>query len=397
MLGRLLALGFIVLLARRQSQLVFAQYNYLLVLAAAVSVITDAGVAAVAAREVARGEAVLASAYRAASLVQLATGVIAGVAVAAVGVLAPGPGRDYGALAFLALFVAATAVFNLQAEMLRAAGRPLVEGGLQLLAGALQLGLGALVLFEGGGLEAVIATLAVKQLAVVGLCQLWLPSPWSAPPDRDLRRWVVRRGLWLGGATTLAAVMWRAGALVLGNVGTVSSIADFAASSRFIELSSLVAQTLGIGMLPALSRRASTSPETMRRFTSRLVIGLTLVSAVVTVPAVLFTGRVTLAVFGARYRAAIVPAEIFVAFTPVVLLYYVSWAALVAERQERRVTLASAVGAAVAVLLVAWIVVRPEATVTAIAEALAISSAAALLAMAVARTSGRVLGRTSPL
>jgi hypothetical protein len=84
-------------------------------------------------------------------------------------------------------------------------------------------------------------------------------------------------------------------------VGSVASVADFAPSSRFLELTTLVSQTLGIGMLPALSRRASTSQQSMRRFTTRLTVGLTVAVMILAVLAVLLTARVTLAVFGQRY------------------------------------------------------------------------------------------------
>lgn len=390
LLGRLLALAFIALLARRQSQLVFAEYNYLLILAAAVSVITDSGVATVAAREVARAEVAPAAAYRATIVVQVVTGVSAGLLVGALGVLAPGPGRNLLALLFLTAFIAVTSIFNLQAELLRASGRPLVEGGLQLLAGLLQLGLGAAVLLGGGGLAAVLGTLALKQVAIAALAQAWLPAPWSAPADRRLRRRLLRRGLWLGGASTLGAVMWRAGALVLGNVGSVASVADFAVSSRVLELTSLVAYTLGIGMLPAVSRRASASPHSMRRFAVRITVGLTLAAVLVTVPAILLTGPVTVAIFGARYQAAVLPAQILVGVTPLVVLHYTAWMLLVAERHERWVTAAAATGACTALGGIALIVYRPEATVTAVATVTAITAATTVFYIGVGRITGRV-------
>lgn len=374
-----------VLLARRQSPLVFAEYNYLLILSAALSVITDAGVAAIAGRDVARGEAGVGAAYRAAILVQLASGVIGAVAVVALGLVVPGPDRDLGALLFLGVLVAATSLFNLQAELLRGAGRPLVEGGLQLVAGVLQLGIGAAVLFAGGGLVAVFAALGAKQLLVVVACQAWLPAPWSAPRDRRLSRAVFRRGLWLGGATTLATVVWRFGALVIGNVGGVIALADFAVASRYLEVSAMISQTLGIGMLPALARRSSTSAHGIRSFALRVTGAVTLLVALLTVPAVLVTGTVTTAVFGARYASAVVPSQVMVALMPVVVLHYVIWYTLIAERRERWVTAAAAAGALTAFATVAWIVVRPTATVTAIATGGAVAAATAVLCVGLAR------------
>lgn len=384
--GRVLGLGFVVLLARRQSPVVFAEYNYLLILSAALTVITDAGVAAVAGREVARGEAEVGAAYRAAFMVQLLTGLAGAVAVVGLGLVVPGPDRDIGALLLLGVLVAANSIFNLQAELLRGAGRPLIEGGIQLLAGVLQLGIGAAVLFAGGGLLAVFAALAAKQLVVVILCQAWLPAPWSAERDAQLSRVVFRRGLWLGGATTLATVMWRFGALVIGNVGSVAALADFAVSSRYLEVSAMISQTLGIGMLPALARRSSASPEGIRRFVVRMSVGLTLLVAVLTVPAVLVTGRVTVAVFGSRYSSAVLPSQVFVAMTPLVVLHFVTWYSLVAERHERWVTAAAAVGAVTALATVAWIAVRPTATVTVIATGISIAAATAVLCIGVARS-----------
>src|SRR6202162_4756817 len=64
--ARALGVGFVVLLAHRQSTRTFASYSYLLVLASTVSVITDAGVGLVANREVAGGRLATAVAYRAA-------------------------------------------------------------------------------------------------------------------------------------------------------------------------------------------------------------------------------------------------------------------------------------------------------------------------------------------
>ena len=385
--GRLLGLGFVVLLARRQSALVFAEYNYLLILSAALSVITDAGVAAVAGREVARGEASVGAAYRAAFTVQLVSGLVGALLCIGLGFVIPGPDRDVAALLFLGLMVAANSIFNLQAELLRGAGRPLIEGGVQLLAGVLQLGVGAAVVVAGGGLAAVLAALAAKQLLVVVVCQAWLPAPWSAARDAQLSRMVFRRGVWLGGATTLATVIWRFGALVIGNVGSVAELANFAVSSRYLEVSATISQTLGIGMLPALSRRSAASPLGIRGFTVRMTLIITVIVGLLTIPAVLLTGTVTVAVFGARYSSAVTSSQVLVALTPLVVLHFLTWYALVAERHERWVTVAAAIGAGAALLTVAWIVARPTATVTAIATGIAIAAATAALCVGVLRSS----------
>ncbi len=143
-------------------------------------------------------------------------------------------------------------------------------------------------------------------------------------------------------------------------------------------------------MLPALSRRASTLPQSMRGFTMRLSVVSTGAVAVLTLPAVLLTRPVTLAVFGHRYEAAVLPAQVLVAVTPLVLLHFVTWSVLVAERRERWVTAAAAGGAMVAVLLTSWIILRPDATVTAAATALAIAAATVALVVGAMRTTGRV-------
>ena len=382
--GRVLGLGFVVLLARRQSPVVFAEYNYLLILSAALTVITDAGVAAVAGREVARGEAAVGAAYRAAFVVQLVTGLAGPVAVIGLGLVVPGPDRDIGALVPAGVLVAANSIFNLQAELLRGAGRPLsraVSSSCRRAAAG----------HRGGG--------AVRRRRTAGgVCRLGRQTASGGGPLPG-----VVAGALVGGARRAAQPRGVPPRPVAGRrhhpgdrrvairrardreCRQRRALADFAVSSRYLEVSAMISQTLGIGMLPALARRSSASPDGIRRFMVR-ILWLD--------PAGRRADRaggpgdrtVTVAVFGSRYSSAVLPSQVFVALTPVVVLHFVTWYSLVAERHERWVTAAAAVGAVTALATVAWIAVRPTATVTVIATGISIAAATAVLCIGVARS-----------
>jgi O-antigen/teichoic acid export membrane protein len=375
--ARALGLGFVVLLAHRQSTRTFASYSYLLVLASTVSVVTDAGVGLVANREVAGGRLATAVAYRAALPTQLGTSALAGLGVVLVGALLPGPVIGHWALLWTAVFIFVNGLFDGQAELLRGSGRPWVEAALQLLAAALQVALGVVVVFGGYGLAALMAVLAVKQAVVVGLAQFWLPAPWG-PGEPGLWRAFLRRGVWLGTATTLAVVAGRTAPLVLGNVGSTTQIAHFAVASRYLELATMICATAAFGLLPSMAHRAARDAEAQRRFLRRLLVLALAVSvalAALLEPAIPW---LTVTVFGARYRGAVPSSQVFVALLPVLTLSSLAWFALVAERREHRVTVAAGLGAAVAAVTALWIVAHPTALVAAAATAASLGVTAAV-------------------
>jgi O-antigen/teichoic acid export membrane protein len=355
---RMLGLAFLVLLAHRQSTRTFASYAYLLVLASTVSVITDAGVGLVANREVAAGHLDLATAYRAAAPVQLVTSTLAGLGVALVGTVLPGPVLSHWAVLWTAVFILLNGLFDGQTELLRGAGRPWLEATLQIVAGVAQLALGVAVVLGGYGLAALMAVLAIKQLLAVGLAQLWLPAPWGH--GSGLWRSFLRRGLWLGAATTLGVIAGRSGQLALGNLGGTDQVAQFAVASRYLELATMVCGTAAFGLLPSMAQRARHAGAPQRSFQRRL-IALTLVTAValaaVLTPVVPW---LTVTVFGSRYRGAVPASQLFVAFLPVVALTNIAWYALVAERLERLLALAALAGAVVGVAAIAWIALDPN-------------------------------------
>jgi len=374
-----MALVFLIVLAHRQSLRTFASYNYLLVLASTVSVILDSGVGLVANREVSSGRLDVAAAYRAALPTQMATSVLAAAGVGALGVLLPGPVSGHWAVLWTAIFILMIGLFDGQAELLRGAGRPWVEAGLQLLAAALQVGLGLAVVLGGYGLAALMAVLAIKQALVVGLAQLWLPTPRVGGGDPPgLWRVFLRRGLWLGAATTFSVIAGRAAQLALGNLASATQVAHFAVATRYLELASMLCATVAFGLLPSMADRARRAPERRRRFLARLLavaLGGSVALAALLLPIVPW---LTVAVFGARYRGAVGASEVFVACLPVLMLSSIAWYALIAEGLERRVALAAGVGAGIGGVALVWIALHPTALTAAGATMAGLAATAAL-------------------
>ena len=246
------------------------------------------------------------------------------------GTVLPGPVLSHWAVLWTAVFILLNGLFDGQTELLRGAGRPWLEAALQIVAGVAQLALGVAVVLGGYGLAALMAVLAIKQLFAVGLAQVWLPVPWGR--GSGLWRAFLRRGLWLGAATTLAVIAGRAAQLALGNLGSSNQVAQFAVASRYLELATMVCGTAAFGLLPAMAQRARHAGASGPSFQLRLV-ALTLIASVVlagvSTPLVPW---LTVTVFGSRYRGAVPASQLFVAFLPVVALTNIAWYALVAER-----------------------------------------------------------------
>jgi O-antigen/teichoic acid export membrane protein len=373
---RMLGLVFLVVLAHRQSTRTFASYAYLLILASTVSVITDAGAGLVANREVAAGHLDLAAAYRAAAPIQLATSVLAGLGVALVGTLLPGPVLSNWAVLWTALFIFMNGLFDGQTELLRGAGRPWLEAALQLAVAGAQLALGLAVVLGGYGLAALMAVLAIKQLLAVGMAQVWLPTPWGG--DSGLWRSFLRRGLWLGAATTLGVIAGRAAQLALGNLGSPDRVAQFAVASRYLELATMICGTAAFGLLPSMAQRARRDGERQRSFLGRLLAFTLLASLALALLLTPLVPWLTVTVFGSRYRGAVAASQLFVAFLPVIALTNIAWYALVAEGRERHVALAALAGALLAVVGIVWIVLVPTPMAAAGATLAGLATSAAL-------------------
>ncbi len=386
--ARVLGLVFVVYLARNQSARVFAGYSYLLVLATTMAALADVGVAVLAGREVARGEASVATAYRAAAPIVLAVGTVAGVAVALVGSVAPGPMSAGAGLASVSVFIALNLFFGFQAELLRASARPVVEASLQVLGSITQIVLGIAVISSGGGLALLLAAVTIKELLLVLAAQLWLPAPWKGGRRRNWRWKLLKAGFWLSFATTALAVIGRLPQVVLGNTGSVAAVADYAVASRVVDIGMLLVTALSFGLFPWIAQQAHKDPAFLRRQLARLgvVIGAALMLCVAMLPLVSPAVR---AVFGDRYRDAVPAAQVLVFSLPAMIAVFGPWNGLIAVERERRVALGTVIGLSAVCGGVAVMSTNPTPTAAAIATLAAIIATGASLTAFLAWTSRR--------
>lgn len=366
-IGKVLGLGLVLLLARGTTTLQFAQYSYLLIAASTMSSVMDLGVASIAARQVARREASVAHVYRAALPTHLGTNLAAAIAVVVLGTFAPGPGVILPTLALTGMYSFTNGIFDLQAELLRASGRPLLEGALQVASAVVQVGFAAVAVVTHAGVIGVMGALLGASVVTVVAAQAWLPRPRSAQGEVTLGRALLVNGVWLGVSTTCLASIWRIGPLLLANLASPLEVARYGIASRFLQLGTSLSYTLGIGLLPSLARRASTSTADFRRYSRRLLAIAGIVAAIGTIPMVFVTPPALLLMFGSRYRGAAGAAQVVVAATPVSVVLYLSWFMLVALKRERWITI-GALGGLFGSLAISLSLLLDHLTATATAE-----------------------------
>jgi O-antigen/teichoic acid export membrane protein len=276
------------------------------------------------------------------------------------GLAARGPGTTLLAVLLTGLFALVNSLFNLQAELLRSAGRSYLEASFQVLAGFTQLVVGIVVVVAGGSLVALLAVLVAKEVVAVTAAHLSLPAPWRTRTEPALWRTFLRQGLWLGAASTVMAVLWRYAQVVLANVGDADEVAYYSVAARYFDLSIMISVTAGIGLLPYLSSRASTErardPFVPKMFLAAASAGL-LVAAVsyAVVPSV------TELLFGDRYADAASSARVITSGFPVLVVLQLATVVLVARKRERLVTRAALAGAAAAVISLPLLFARPTA------------------------------------
>jgi O-antigen/teichoic acid export membrane protein len=387
LIGKGLSFGFIVILVRQVSQTDFAAYSYLVALALTFSLLSDSGVAVVAGRDVARGDLGLAAAYRGGLNTVMGAGVIGALAVGAFGVVAPGPGIPPMALVFTAAFVLVSNVSNFQCDLLRGAGRLGLEGALQIVGGVLFVAVGTTIVVLGWGLVALMAAFTLKELLMVGIIQLALPSPRSAPHTPGLGRSLLRIGIIMSAATTCLAILARLSLIVLSNVAPARETAHYAAAFRFGEIALMVCHTLGLGLLPYMSRRYAVDRKAGARLALRLTALAVGACLLVTPLLVLITPTVVTFVFGAEYAGAGVSAEILVGMLPILMLLILTWNALLADRRERSVLVAAIAGLAAAGASSTWIVAEGSGRSAALSALVSFAAVAVVCTWSLLRAS----------
>jgi O-antigen/teichoic acid export membrane protein len=376
--GKLIGLVFIVVLARISTPTEFASYSYLIALALLFVILTDSGMGAAAGRDVARGDIGLATVYREGVAGAAAGGALGAIALCAVGLLDSGPGSEGMALAFAALFVAFNAVFNFQASILRSSGRHWVESALQVVGGALFVIVGVAIVLSGLGIGALMAAFAIKEATMVCLAQAYLPDPRRAARKPDAWRGLLASGIVMSVATILFAVTLRMSQIALGNIGTVDELASYSVSYRFLEATGVVCAAIGVGIGPLLCARFAGDEVRARRSVVKALAVAGGAALVVTPVAVAVTPFVVSTAFGERYRVAGPAAQLFVATIPIMLILFVSWFALLAQRRERIVVAAAAGGALVAGASTLLVVHSQDAMSAAIGAALGVTTMSAI-------------------
>ena len=123
---------FLVIAARLLSVEEFASYSYLIVLAAAFTIMSDTGVPLVSGRDASQGRASFGELFWAALPIVLVTAVLAAVLLAVFGAVDAGPGSTAVPVLLTALFVLVNRVLDLICQLLRGVGRFELEAGLQV-------------------------------------------------------------------------------------------------------------------------------------------------------------------------------------------------------------------------------------------------------------------------
>jgi O-antigen/teichoic acid export membrane protein len=316
LIGRLVGIVLVVVLAREAGDETVAVYGYLLGTATLVTMLTDLGVAAIAGRQVAAGRMPADGALRAALGPQLVS-VLAAAGVTVLLTEVWGPASvPTAALTLTVLFVLAGGLVNLWAEVLRATGRVLLEGGLQLAASVALVAAGVVVVHTGGDATDLLLVVLLKETAVLLVAAVLL-RPRRHPEVRT--RTLLTQGLWFAVASTAVVLLWRQGTLVVGATGSVGVLAAYVVATRFFDAGVTVAHTAGFGLVPGLSALAA-DPVAFRR-AARHYLGLAAGAGVVVAGlGVLLADPLTTIPFGERWGGA-VPAVRVVALSALPVLF----------------------------------------------------------------------------
>jgi O-antigen/teichoic acid export membrane protein len=330
---------FLVIAARLLSTEEFASYSYILVLAAAFTILSDTGVPIVASRDASAGRAPVGDLFHAALPVVAVSAAIAALTLPLVGAVDSGPGSSFVPILLAAGFVLFNRFFDFTATMLRGIGRFTFEAALQA-GGAAVFILGASITTAAGlGVTAVLAVLAAKELLSGLIAYAAIRGDLRLPEGRPRRvswRQLLSVGIRLSIAGIALALVMRIPLAVLGNIGSAEEVAHFSAAQRFGDAIYLFAVTCGFALLPGLSYLVQSEPERARRLVHRTLIALTGASAVLALVTLPIAEPVMRLIFGSDFAAGAGPLRIILVGMPGYAALGVCWYAVVAYDGERR-------------------------------------------------------------
>jgi O-antigen/teichoic acid export membrane protein len=331
---------FLVIAARLLSVEEFASYSYLIVLAAAFTIMSDTGVPLVSGRDASQGRASFGELFWAALPIVLVTAVAAAVLLAVFGAIDAGPGSTAVPVLLTALFVLANRVLDLICQLLRGVGRFELEAGLQVANAVAFIGGSVAVIAAGYGVTAVIAVFFLKELACL-LAGWWAVRHeiGTGPPAHSRAtgwRGLVGIGLRLAAAGIGLALAMRVPLAVLGNSGTPEELALFSAAQRFGDGAYVLAITGGFALMPGLAFLGRSEPARARRLVRRVLVAVvagTVALAAVSAP---LAEPIMRGIFGAPFGDGADLFIITVAGLPACVALAVCWYAIVAFDGEAR-------------------------------------------------------------
>ena len=356
--GRLVGILLVVVLAREAAPSTVAVYGYLLGTGTMLLVVTDLGVASVAAREVAAGRLPARGALRAALPVQAVSVLAAGVVTVLLTVFFGPRGTPPAALALTVLFVVVGGLNNLWADLLRSTGRVVLEGSLEIASTTLLVVAGVLVVQSGAGIVALTAVVAAKEAVVLLVCWCVLPPRRNAGVRT---RTMLRQGVWMAVAGTAVVFLFRAGTLLVGGLGSVGALATYVVATRFFDAGVTVAHTVGFGLGPGLSALAGDAVA-FRKAARRYLGLVTALGVAATAVGVLAAGPLTTIPFGQRWAVAVPSVRMAAVAALPILLCYVAFSLLTARGQVRWMATSTVVATLTGVACTAGLLaVRPTA------------------------------------
>ena len=355
--ARLVGIVLVVVLARKASTDTVAVYGYLLGTSSLVIALTSVGVASIGGREVAAGRTPVEGALWAA-LIPQALSLAAAAVLTVVLTVALGPRTvPISALALTVGFVVVGGFNGLYAELLRGAGRVLLEGALQMSSSvALVIG-GVLVVNHGGTATALLTIVLAKEIAVLAI-GLTIIRPRRHPGTTG--RALLGQSIWLAIAGTILIVLWRQGMIIMGAAGSISALATYVVASRYLDAGITLAHTAAFGLRPGLSALAA-DPTAMRTAVRRYLTLATALGTAVALIGGLAANSLVSIPFGHRWDAATNAVRIIAISGLPILLSFIALAALVARHQMRLIAIGSSIatliGVVVSLTLVWW---RPD-------------------------------------